>query len=244
MSHELQIVGSAQAPGAAAQHGNPFPCRRSAGRRIHLTCIVCRHPLQSPDIDRIVHHIPAASGLAGMLTDKPACGRERVVLADQPHRVRIAPLPDQGYVSRHIHMSRTEGHAGHRLVVAAGTSAVPDMFNIVIPVAHQSLVDHAGRLVADGAVRRLHNGEGCLLHVVQCLHGGLSVQHVLDKMVQLSKSDPAGHAFPAGLGVAQLQEGSGHVHGTQSRRAGLDPSLQILVETFHDNPGSVGSLNL
>lgn len=34
-----------------------------------------------------------------------------------------------------------------------------------------------------------------------------------------------------------------HIHRTQSRRAGNNPTLQILVEPFHNNLGVVGGCN-
>ena len=88
------------------------------------------------------------------------------------------------------------------------------MLHIIISVADQTLINHPCSFIANGTVCGLHNRLGCLLHHIQRLHRSISVQNILDKLVELAKTNPAGYTFSAGLGMAELQERTGHVHGT------------------------------
>lgn len=88
------------------------------------------------------------------------------------------------------------------------------MLYIIISVSDQSFIDHIGCLIPNGTVCRLHDRLCRLLHHVQGLHGRLSFQYVLNKMVQLPKTDPAWHTLSAGLCMAQFQKSAGHIYRT------------------------------
>ena len=99
-----------------------------------------------------------------MFAYEGAGGGEGIVLPDQADGIRISFLPDQGDISRDIHMGRAQGHAGHRLGGHTGTAAVLHMLHILVPVAGQPLIDHIGRLISNGAVGGFHDRQSRLLH--------------------------------------------------------------------------------
>lgn len=197
-----------------------------------MTRPVGRDPLQAVDVDGIVHHVAAAAGFAGVLADKATGGGERVILPDQADCIRMAAFPHQRDVAGNIHMGRAQGDTGHRLAVSTGTTPHPDVLLVVVAAADQALIDHAGRLMADGTVGGFHDGKGRILHHGQSFHGGLAVQHIRNQMLQLQQADEAGCIFAAGLRVAQLQERTGDIHRAKPRRAGLNTAFQFLVQLF------------
>ena len=86
--------------------------------------------------------------------------------------------------------------------MAGKALVVEDMLAEVVLEAGHSVEHQRGGVEADGAVRAVNDVPGCGLDLVQGLHLGVSVQHLLQKGGQLTQADPAGRAFPAGLGVA------------------------------------------
>ena len=72
--------------------------------------------LDAADVDRIVHHAAAAVGLARVLADIAAGGREGVVLADQAHGVIVTAGTHECNVARNIHSGRAQCHTGHRMI--------------------------------------------------------------------------------------------------------------------------------
>ena len=95
MAHQRQIAGGRETGGTASDDGDPLPGPLRARREGHVTGVVRCVPLQSADVDGGVNHIPAAARLAGMLADQSAGDGERIVLADQTHRVFIAACLNQ-----------------------------------------------------------------------------------------------------------------------------------------------------
>ena len=243
VAHESQIIGGGEAAGAAAHDGNRFAgggCGTGLG---HVSGVVHGVALEPPDIQGIVHHIPAAAGLAGVLADIGAGGGEGVVLADQAHRVGTAALVHQGDISGDVHAGRAQRHAGHGVFQAPQAPVVEDVLLIVVPEAPEAHKDQIGRVNADGTVRRVHNHLGGALNAVQDLHAGLAVQHLPDHVGKLGQPHPAGHALAAGLGTAQIQKVQRHIHRTQSRRAGGDPPLHVPVQLLHHGLGLAGGLD-
>ena len=214
VAHQRQIVGAAQAAGAAADDGHLFAGGRRAGGLGHVPGVVHGVPLQTPDVDGVVDHVPAAPGLAGMLADIGAGGGEGVVLADQAHGVGAASLAHQRHVARHVHAGGAQRHAGHGQLQTGQTSMVLDVLLVVVPEALQTVQHKPCRVPADGAVGGVHDGAGGLLDNGDGAHVGGAVQHRVDELAQLPQTDAAGHALAAGLGVAQLQKRQRHIHGT------------------------------
>ena len=244
MAHQGQVIGAAEAAGAAAHDGHGLAGGRGAGGIGHHACVVHGVPLQAPDVDGIVDHIPAAAGLAGMLTDVGAGGGHGVVLADQAHGVGVAPGPHQGHVARDIHPRRTQGNAGHGILEACQAPVVLHVLLIVVPEALQAIHHQAGGVPADGAVGGIHNAAGGFLDDADGVHIGGAVQHLGNELGQLPQTDAAGHALAAGLGVAQLQKRQRHFHRAQARRAGGDPALHIAVEALYHGLSPAGGFDV
>lgn len=202
MAHQGQVVGGGQAAGAAANDGHPPAGALRLLGDFNLPGVVHGVPLQPADVDGVVHHPPAALALAGVLAHIGACGGERVVLTDQPCRVVIPPVVDQGHIAGHVHMGGAGGHAGHRVAQPADAPAGLDVLLIVLPEAPHPFQHHVGRLIADGAVGGVGDGLGGALNQVDGLQAGGAVQHTLDQHSQLAQPHPAGDAFPASLGMA------------------------------------------
>ena len=107
MSHQLQIISSAQAAGAAADDRDALTGGGWTDRCRYISCHIHSYTFDTADIDRIIQHVAAAAGFARMFADERAGGRERVVLADQADGVGITAFGSQGDVARNIDAGRT-----------------------------------------------------------------------------------------------------------------------------------------
>ena len=243
VAHEGQVVGCREAPGAAAHNGHGLAGGGGGFRLGHVPGVVHGVALEAPDVQGVVHHVPSAPGLAGVLADVGAGGGEGVVLADQAHRVIAAALADQGDVARDIHPGGAQRHTGHGVFEAAQAPVVEDVLLIVVPEAPNPHEDQVGRVNADGAVRRVHDHLGSALDAVQNLHAGLAVQHLPDHIGKLGQPHPAGHALAAGLGTAEIQKVQRHVHRAQPRGACGNPPLHVPVQLLHHGLGLTGGLD-
>ena len=218
VAHQRQIVGTAQAAGTAANDGHALSCGRCAFRLRHIAGMIHRIALQPTNIQRRIDHISAAACLAGVLADIGAGSGHGIILADQAHGVGAAALAYQCHIAGYIHTCRTHGHAGHRQRQAGETAMMLNMFDVILAEALQSVHYQSGSVTADGTVGRIDNAAGCLFNNVQRAHVGLAVQHLSDQFGQLAQTNTAGHAFTAGLRMAQLQKGQRHIHRTQTGR--------------------------
>ena len=194
-------------------------------------------PLQTADIDGVIHHSPAALFFARVLADVGTGAGEGVVLANQAHRVIVPLLPDESHIAWDIHMGRAGGHTGHGIAQGTDTAAMVDMFLIVLPEAPNTLEHHMGRLITDGAVSAVGNNLCGTLDEVNGLQRGGAVKHLLDEHSELAQTHPAGHALAAGLGMAQPQEIQGHIHRTQARLAGADAPPHVPVQAAQNSLG-------
>ena len=167
-----------------------------------------------------------------MLADERARRGERIVLADQAHGVGIAALVYQRDVAGDVHARRAQRHARHRLLQRGQTLAVADVFFIVVAEAAHALEHHVRGGKADGAVRRIGDDARRALDQIDRLQRRLAVEHALQHRAQLAEADAARHALAARLRMAQPQKRQRHVHRTESRRAGDDPALQILIQVL------------
>jgi hypothetical protein len=200
--------------------------------------------LQTPDIDGVVDHVPAAPGLAGVLADVGAGSGEGIVLTDQAHGVGVASLAHQRHVARHVHAGGTQRHTGDRQLQTGQTPVVQDVLLVIVPETVQTVQHQPRRVPSDGAVGGVHNGAGRLFDDVDGAQVGGAVQHRFDELAQLPQTDAAGHALAAGLGVAQRQKRQRHVHGTQARRTGGDAALHVAVEVIHHRLCAAGTLDI
>ena len=199
----------------------------------HLAGVVHRGALQAPDVDGIVHHFPAAAGLAGMLADIGAGDREGVVLPDEPHRVGITAFPHQGHVAGDVHSGGAHGHAGHRVVQGAQAAVMPNMLFKVFPETADAGEHQLGRVDADRAVGCADDDLCRLLDAVDDALVRLPVQHLLQHVGQLAEADAAGGAFAAGLGAAEVQTVQGFIHGAYAGRTARDSPLHVPVDGLH-----------
>ena len=244
VTHKGQVVGAAETAGASADDGHLLAGGGSALRLGYHPGVVHGIALQATDIDGIVHHIPAAAGLAGMLADIGAGRGEGIVLADQAHCISAATLPYQRHVAGDIHAGGTQCHTGNGILQARQTAVVLHVLLVVIPEALQPLHHQTGGVTADGTVGGVDDTAGGLFDDGDGLHGSLAVQHLIDQQRQLPQPDPAGDTFAAGLCMAQLQKRQGHIHRTQARRAGGNAPLHIPVKPFHHGLGPAGCLDI
>ena len=244
VAHQGQVVGGGKAAGAAADDGDRLSGGFRLGRIWHLPGVVHGEPLQAPDVDGVVHHLPAATGLAGVLADVGAGCGEGIVLPNEADCVGIAPLPHQGDIAGDIHPGGAQGHTGDGILQTAQAAVAEDVFLIVVPDAVEARQHQLGGVDADGAVRGGHDYLRRVLDQLEDVQGRPSVQDLVEQVRQLSQAHPAGHAFPAGLGMAEVQKVQRHINRAQARRAGLDPVLHAAVQMFHHHLGLAGGFNI
>ena len=212
VAHEGQIVGAAEAAGAAAHNGNGLTRGRGARRLGHIPGMIHGIALEPADIDGIVDHISAAASLAGMLAYIGAGNGEGVILADQAHGVSAAILTYQGHVAGNIHPGGAQGHTRNGVLQPCQAALVKDVLLIIIPEALQPVHHQACRVPADGAICRVDNGSSCLLNGNQGAHGGCAGKNLLQEQSQLPQADAAGHTLAAALGMAEPQEAQRHIY--------------------------------
>ena len=153
MSHQLQVIGRAEAARSSSHNRHIFARGRRTFRRRHISGSIRCHSFQSPYVDRVIDHISAAQSFARVLADKSAGRREWIVFADQPYGILITFFSDQCYVSRNIYSGRTPEHTRHRLIQCAQTTVIHDVFQIIFLEADSSFVHHIRCLITNGAVR-------------------------------------------------------------------------------------------
>ena len=179
-----------------------------------------------------------------MLADVGTGGGEGIVLADEADGVVTPALLDQGHIAGNVYPGGAHGHAGNRVFQTAQTAVVGDVLLIIVPKAQQSHQHQLGRVDPDGTVRRVHDDPGGLFDPVEDTQFRFAVQHLADHAGELGQTDPAGHAFAAGLRLTQVQKIQGHVDRTQTRRAGSDPPFHIAVQLFHHSLRLTGSFDI
>ena len=141
-----------------------------------------------------------------MLTHIGAGRREGIVLADQLYGIAVAALADQGNIAGNIHMGGAGRHTGHGMAQPADAAAMQHVLLVVLAETAHAPKHHVRSLIANGAVGGIGNH---LRGVFDQINGGKigrAVQHLLDQNSQLRKAHAAGHAFAAGLRMAQAQK--------------------------------------
>ena len=155
--HQRQIEGRGQTAGAAADDSDPLSgIRHSSWNRHLVRTVIYGEHLQSPDVQRCVDHVSSAVAFAGVFTNQGAYRGERIILADQPHRIIVASAADQRHIARNVHLCRTFGNTGDRMPGVpqmVGTAVFLDMGYVVFPEALHSLQHYFRRLRPDRAVR-------------------------------------------------------------------------------------------
>ena len=233
MAHQLEIIGRAQAARPAADDGDTLARARPADGSGHNARVIHRIALESTNVDRGIQHVAAAARLARMLADERTGRRERIILADQAHRVGTAPFADERDVARNIHTCRAQRHAGHGLVDVVGAVARLDMGDVFVSEPVQTAQHHPRRFRADGTVRRNLDVLRQPLDFTKRCHCRASVEHIFQIRRQLSQSDAAGHAFSTGLRMAEPKEVQRQIHRADAGRAGYNAAFQILIQTLY-----------
>ena len=90
------------------------------------------------------------------------------------------------------------------------------MGNIIIAETFQSAQHQRSRTVSDGAVGGGVDGGCGFFYKFKGVHGSSARKHVFKKAAKLPETYTAGHALSTGLGMAQTQERSSHIHGAQN----------------------------
>ena len=124
MSHQLQIISSAQAAGTAADDRDALAGGGWTGRCRYMSCHIHSYTFDAADVDRVIQHVAAAAGLTWMFAYQCTGGWERVVLADQADCICIASFTGQGNVTRNINSSRAQSYTGNRLIKIAAAAVV------------------------------------------------------------------------------------------------------------------------
>ena len=83
MSHQLQIISSAQAAGAAADDRDALAGGGWTDRCRYISCHIHSYTFDTADIDRIIQHVAAAAGLTWMFAYQRTGGWEWVRNAGQ-----------------------------------------------------------------------------------------------------------------------------------------------------------------
>ena len=232
MPHQRKEIGGGKPAGAAADHGDALAGGRGAGGRRFAGRVVAGKAFDTANIDRVVHHAAAAARLTGMLADIAADRGERVVLADQAHRVVIPVRANQGDVAGDIHARGAEGYAGDRLVQAEQAAAMLHMREIVLAEALHALQNHARGFVTDRAVCGILDNAGGFFDQVNGFDRGGGVKYAFEKRGELAESDAARNAFAAGLCMTQAKERERHIDRTKARGACAQTTLNITVQAF------------
>ena len=236
MAHQCQEIGRRKARGPAADNRYLLPGTHIGFRRLHhiRICMVRRIPLQSPDIQGMVDKRSPALSLAGMLADHGTGGWERISVPDPCNGTGIIPLFYKGNVSGHVHMGRTEGHAGnglHHILRAAPLFDVASVFIRKLPEAVQDQVRGGD---ADRTVGRPGDHPAHGFHLLENLRGCISPQDVPEHPVHLHETVAAGHAFPAGLVHGNLQKRPVQGQRAHARRIGTHPGAEFAQ--YHIDP--------
>ena len=241
VSHELQIVGAGQTAGAAADDSHALVGCRLLFRQGHSVAgrIVDSHTLQAADVNRCVNHAATAACFTRMLADEAAGSRERIILADELNSVGITASANEGDVAGDVDLCRAQSHAGDRVMDIDRAFALFDVVDIILTEAFEACEHHFGSFEADSAVCAVSNVLRGAFDKVKSVHVGFAVQNILHKMLQLAEAYAAGHAFTAGLSMADLQERKLQINRAESRRAGNNVSLQVLIKTFDRKLGLV-----
>ena len=132
VSHQCQIICRTQTTGATTQNSNFLSCWFCARRCRHYARIIHSIPFQRTNVDGIIYHISAAPCFTGMFTDHSTGCYKGIVLSNKTYRICITFMGNQGNIPGNIHICRTEGHTGHRLVNVKQTAFIMDMFQIII----------------------------------------------------------------------------------------------------------------
>ena len=196
--------------------------------------MIYRISFQSPDVDGVIYHAASAAGFTGVLADVGTCGGEGIVLANQLHCVSVSALANQCNVTRNIHTGGTKCHAWYRIVQAAQTAMVRNMFFIVAAKSMQPHENQLGGVDSDGTVRGICDDLSRCFDSAQNTEVRFSVQYLTQHAGQLRQSDAAGDAFPAGLCLAQVQEIQCHIYRAQSGRAGRNAAFHIPVQLLNN----------
>ena len=185
--------------------------------------------LDVANIDCIVYHAAAAARLTRMLADIAANGWERIILADQAHRVVAASSAYKRNIAGNVDTSRAKCHTRHRLVQTEQAAAVFNMGDIILPEALYALQHHARSFIADCAISGIQNDTCGLFDQVDGVDRCSRIQNVFQQCSQLTEADAAWDTFAAGLCMAKAQKRQRHIHRAQPRRTGTDAAFDIAI---------------
>ena len=200
-------------------------------------------PLQPADIDRIIHHCPAAPGFTGMFTDQSADCRKRVILTDQTDRICVPPFFHQRHVPGNIHTCRALRHTWNRLVQRHRTTSGLNMALKIAAEPTDRFQYHTGCLIPDGTISRIKNALCRFFNHLDRIHIRMMIQNRIQQLFQLPQPDSAWYTFSTGLGMTHLEKRTGKIHRAQSRRAGCNSSFQIFIKTFNRHLSPIFSNN-
>ena len=236
--HDGQVVGARESGGAAADDRDaPVGLWGEPRAIVTLHVFGCK-ALEREDVQRVVHHAAAAVHLAGVLAHEATHQGQRVVLADELHRVGVAPLLDEAHVAGDVHVGGAAGDA--RRLLGPQLEAAGALVNVVLEVVAEALDGREGHLTgleADGAVARKVDRAGGLLYELKRAVVGATLQDVLEKVVQGPQADAAGSALAAALRGAQAHEGGGELDRARRERAHGQAPSQGVVQVVHDGLG-------
>ena len=234
MPHAGKIVGTGKSCRTATDDSNALARGWSLLRLVVCLHVLCREALEAADVHRIVHHAAATVHLAGMLADKAADDRKRIVLPDELHGIRVASCLDERDVARDIDSCRAARDAGDKLRLLEAAGVVLDMVLEIVAEAPDRCQRHASRFISDCAVAREIDCTRRLLDELERLPICLAFEDLVHELLQDAQAYTAGRAFSAALRCAHANEGSREFDRTWSKRAHREPLLYRFMQSIHD----------
>ena len=193
--------------------------------------------LETADVHGVVDHAATAVHLAGVLADIAADQRQRVILANETDRVRVAARLDQADIAWNVHARGAAGDAGHKLALREAARVLLDVVLEVVTKAPDGRERHVAGLVANGAVGREVDRARRALDEVERVLVCAILQDVVQKVRESSQTNAAGRALAAALRCAHVDVRRGKLHRAGGERAYCKAPSKRLVQTVHDSLG-------
>ena len=211
MAHERQVVCCRKAARAAADDGDALAGGRRLRRGGHESRRQHRVLFDGADVDGRIDHAATAGGFARMLAHECAGARERIVVADDAHGIRIAPGAHQVDVGRDVDMRGAALDAGHRCETLLADAALEVRFSIFLDEVGEGETDPSG-LKADRAVGCRVEGLAGVHQAIDDAFAPFAFEDVFQIVGQPAEPDAAGRALAAALRCAEAEEACGGLY--------------------------------
>ena len=234
MAHNSEVASARKAGRAASDNGDFLACGRRDRRAVIALHMLGSKAFERKDVHGIVYHATTAVHLAWMLAHKAADARQGVVLTNELDGIGVAPSLHQRDVAGNINMSRAAGNAGNLFCsVEPAAMMLNVMFKVVTETADGGK-GHLARLVADGAIARIIDGLGRALDKRERVVVGISLKHILQKVIECTQSNSARRALAAALRRTHAYERCGELDRTWRERTHRQSAAECVMQIVHD----------